>query len=97
MSNCPIEAMVRSALEREGFAFTEDGKSGGDVNQHLDFHLTDYGIHVEVKQFHSDRISEQMARAPNVIAVQGRAAAEFFSAILADYRKQENTDDDGVY
>jgi hypothetical protein len=91
VSNCPIESIVRSALEREGLAFTEDGKPGGDVNCNLDFHLTDYGIHVEVKQFHSDRIAEHMARATNVIAIQGKEAAEFFAAILVDYQRTGET------
>lgn len=83
----PIEKMVREALEREGFAFTEDGKRGGEANRNLDFHLSDYGIHIEVKQFHSPRIADQMSRVPNVIAVQGREAVEFFAALLCDYKK----------
>ena len=87
----PMEKMMREALEREGFAYTEDGKPGGEVNRALDFHLTDYGIHIEVKQFHTPRIAEQMSRAPNVIAVQGRDAVEFFAALLCDYKRSTPT------
>lgn len=74
---------MREALVRGGMAFTEE--SAG-VNLGMDFHLTDYGIHIEVKQFHSPRISDQMARAPNVIAVQGRAAVEFLAGLLSKGR-----------
>lgn len=83
----PMEKIVRDALDREGFSYTEGGKSGGEVNRALDFHLADYGIHIEVKQFHTPRIAEQMSRAPNVIAVQGRDAVEFFAALLCDYKR----------
>lgn len=86
----PMEKIIRDALYRERFAFTEDGKPGGEVNVGLDFHLTDYGIHIEVKQFHSPRIADQMERAPNVIAVQGREAMEFFAALLCDYKRTGN-------
>ena len=34
------------------------------------------------KQFHSDRIAEQMSRAPDVIAIQGRRSAVLFAEIL---------------
>lgn len=79
----PMEKMVRDALVREGFQFSEEG----DGERRLDFFLADYSIHIEVKQFHSPRIAEQMASAPNVIAVQGREAVEFFAALLCDYKK----------
>lgn len=84
----PMEKIMRDALTREGFTFTEDGKPGGEINKGLDFHLTDYGIQIEVKQFHSPRIADQMRRAPNVIAVQGRDAVEFLAALLTDFKRK---------
>lgn len=48
----------------------------------LDFYLPDYDVYIEVKQFHSDRISEQMKRQKNVIVVQGVVAVRFMSEIL---------------
>jgi hypothetical protein len=36
-----------------------------------------------VKQMHTDRISDQMKRAPNVIAVQGEKSVRFMAAMLA--------------
>lgn len=35
----------------------------------LDFYLPDYDVYIELKRFHSHRITEQMARAKNVIAI----------------------------
>lgn len=87
VSDDPMEVLMRDALNREGFAFTEDGQQGSEVNAGLDFHLTDYGIHIEVKRMHSDRISGQMARSSNVIACQGPDAVEFLAALLCDYKR----------
>lgn len=64
-----MEAMLASALAEASIQFT--------APHNLDFHLPDHDVFIEVKQFHSDRIAEQMSRAPNVIAVQGRAAVEW--------------------
>jgi hypothetical protein len=76
----PIEAIVANALRGAGLDFTT-GDGGGNAAD-LDFYLTGYDVHIEVKQFHSPRIAKQMARAPNVIAIQGRAAAEWFASRL---------------
>lgn len=80
MMNDPIEKIVADALTRAGLQFITD--EGGANSTGLDFYLTGHDIHIEVKQFHSPRIAEQMARAPNVIAIQGRAAAEWFATRL---------------
>ncbi len=72
----PMERQIADALTRAGIAFTTDHEA------RLDFYLPDANVHIEVKQFHSDRIAEQMARAPNVIAVQGRGAVEWLAGIL---------------
>lgn len=52
------------------------------IGSGLDFYLPDLDIYIEVKQFHSDRIAKQMARRPNVIAIQGRGAVLTFCAML---------------
>lgn len=77
--NDPMEEMVRSALHGASVPFHEEGPE----TLNLDFLLSDHDIYIEVKQFHSDRISEQMSRAPNVIAIQGEGAARFFAMLLA--------------
>lgn len=75
----PLEAMVAAALARAGIHYTAGQRTAAD----LDFHLPGPDIHIEVKTYHSDRIARQMALAPNIIALQGRAAVEWFCAQLA--------------
>ena len=77
----PLENIVAAALERSGTRFiheTEDNKR----TMGLDFYLPDIDVHIEVKQFHSDRISKQMSRADNVIALQGHFAVAAFCTML---------------
>lgn len=74
----PIESMVRDALTGAGIEFTE----GNATPERLDFYLHNIGVHIEVKQFHSDRIADQMSRADDVIAIQGRWAAEMFCGLI---------------
>jgi transcriptional regulator with XRE-family HTH domain len=76
----PLERMVEEALQRAGIRYVTD--HGGANASRLDFHLPDHGVDIEVKRFHTDRIAEQMARAPNVIALQGLEAVRFFCAAV---------------
>jgi hypothetical protein len=73
----PMERIIEAALIDAGIAYESD--FGGGTSHHLDFHLTDYGIAIEVKRLHSARISDQMARADNVIVAQGKEAVEFLA------------------
>ena len=79
----PMEIMIADALNAAGLSFVSDveGNPSG-----LDFRLTN-GVEIEVKRFHSPRITEQMARAENVIAVQGAEAVRFFAALLHRVRR----------
>ena len=83
----PTEKLIAQALTDAGIAFTREDRNAGrparadDVT--MDFHLVDFDIYVEVKQFHTPRIARQMAQAPNVIAVQGQQAVEFFASLIA--------------
>jgi hypothetical protein len=72
----PMERLVEDALSSAGLSFVREGSPQNPFV--LDFYLPDHGVAIEVKQFHSDRIAAQMARAPNVIALQGEAAVRFF-------------------
>ena len=86
--NDPMERIVYHALTDASISFVgENGK--GAVG--LDFCLTDIDVHIEVKQMHSPRISEQMSRAKNVIAIQGIGAAKEFYRMLNSkpYLKEE--------
>jgi hypothetical protein len=82
MTGDPIEQIMADALAAAGIRFIHDSDDK-KATKALDFLLPDLGIFIEVKQFHSDRIAEQMSRAENVIAIQGRRAAEAFAEILA--------------
>ena len=67
-----MERQVAAALRDAGIAFLPD-RNGGNPSG-LDFYIPAADVHIEVKRFHSDRIAEQMSRAPNVIGVQGEKA-----------------------
>lgn len=79
VSDDPMEQIIRDALRGARIRFVE-----GDRNAaRLDFYLPDHDLYIEAKQFHNERISEQMSRANNIIVVQGRVAIEYLSALLA--------------
>ena len=80
MSNerCPLERAVENALTAAREHFTCEPHEG----QRLDFHLTERDVFIEVKAWHTPRISDQMASQRNVIALQGPEAVAFFCAAL---------------
>ena len=75
----PMEHIVREALRRARIKFVEEEDPRARA---LDFYLPEADVHIEVKQFHTDRIAEQMGRVPNIIAIQGVVAAELFAALI---------------
>lgn len=85
MSEDPMERKVSEALATAGIKFGAGPPKGTPPGSpfHLDFHLHEAPIFIEVKQFHSERIAAQMAMAPNVIAIQGREAVDWFCSLLA--------------
>lgn len=74
-----LEKLIRDALADAGLRFVCEGH--GETRA-LDFYLPDDDLYIEVKQFHSERIAGQMARADNVIAVQGAKTVDFFVRCL---------------
>lgn len=74
----PVERIVASGLQAAGIRFSRDPSTDP-----LDFYLPDFDVHVECKQFASDRTAGQLSRADNVILIQGRKAAELFASILS--------------
>lgn len=77
----PMEQAIAEALTRAGILFVHEEEH---LSEHpLDFYLPDFETYIEVKQFHSDRIGAQMAKAPNIIAVQGREAVSVFCQMIA--------------
>lgn len=77
--NDPIERIVADGLMYAGVSFSHESSSPG---QRLDFSLAD-GVMIECKQFHTSRISDQLAPFSDVILVQGRKAASWLKGILS--------------
>lgn len=76
----PMEKLIRDALRAAGIRYREENDPTNRAK--LDFWLPDFGVYIEVKQFHSDRIAKQMASAENVIAVQGLLAVKFLAKLI---------------
>ncbi|QIG72338.1 hypothetical protein EVB96_142 [Rhizobium phage RHph_TM3_3_6] len=76
----PIEKIIMDGLDKANIKYIHD--SNNPKHHRLDFYLPTIGIFIEVKQFHSMRIAEQMARVDNVIVIQGRHAAEMFVKMI---------------
>ena len=75
----PVELIIWRALSAAYVPFTSDPNQ----TLGLDFKLlTEPPIYIECKQFHSPRITEQMSRAKDVIAVQGIEAAHFLAGLF---------------
>ncbi len=74
----PVEKIVAEALTERGFKFDRDNAVD------LDFYLPSTGVYIECKQFHTPRAIEQMARVPNVILIQGVAAALAFAMMITN-------------
>lgn len=76
----PLERVIEQALIDAGIAYETD--DGGGTESRLDFHLPAFDVSIEVKRFYTPRTGEQMARAPNVIAVQGERAVKFLAIAI---------------
>lgn len=76
----PMETIVRDALDAANLFYVEEEDPRA---LRLDFYLPIADVHIEVKQFHTDRIAEQMSRTPNIIVIQGVGAAKLFAQMLA--------------
>jgi len=75
----PVESIIARALDKLGMTYVHQLGPAG-----LDFYLQDHDLHIEVKQFHTPRIAEQMGRADNVIAIQGIKAAQLFAKLITN-------------
>ncbi len=74
-----LEQKIGEALFEAEIGFTHGSESKG---QRLDFHLTDDDIYIEVKQYHSERIADQLKVADNIVVVQGRKSVDFMAAMI---------------
>jgi len=77
----PLEANIADALLSAGIRF--DHEASHNQSHRLDFHLWETGVAIEIKRFHSERISDQMSRTENVIVAQGKEAVELLAKWIA--------------
>lgn len=82
----PMERMMYDALSDAGIEFEYDGPRARFP--YLDFTLPDE-VYIEVKRFHTPRISDQMSRVTNVIAVQGKQACEFMARAVRALARED--------
>jgi NMD protein affecting ribosome stability and mRNA decay len=73
-----LELAVARNLTRLNIDFVHESEN---KEQGLDFYLPKQDVYIELKQFHSDRINEQLKSRDNVIVLQGRKAIHFFNSI----------------
>ena len=76
----PMEERTERWLTSNGIRYRRDDLSVSGTQ--LDFYLIDFDVYIEVKRFHTDRIAKQMARAKNVIAVQGMESLAFLEHLV---------------
>lgn len=70
-----LERNLADFLDSKNISFIHESQ---DKAQVLDFYLPDFGVYIEVKQYHTDRIARQMATQDEVIVIQGKIALQFF-------------------
>jgi hypothetical protein len=70
-----LENSLVKQLISKGISFFREGEN---KEQRLDFYLPEYDVYIEVKQYHTDRVSQQLASQENVILIQGKKAMKFF-------------------
>jgi hypothetical protein len=71
---------ISEAVDSAGIQYLTDYEGRSPKN--LDFYLPDHDLYLEVKGGHSERISNQMARDFNVIAIQGIKSVAFVVKLL---------------
>jgi hypothetical protein len=78
----PLETKIAAALDAAGIKYLTEYEGKSPAN--LDFYLPDHDLYLEIKGGHSGRISGQMARHHNVIAIQGVKSVAFVVHLLAN-------------
>lgn len=74
-----LEKSVAQVLYNKGIKFVYESE---DKDQRLDFYLPDADVYIEIKQYHSERISNQLSTQDNVIVLQGKKAVSLFEEML---------------
>ncbi len=72
----PLEVSIESVLTELNIRFEREGL------HRLDFFLPDFNTYIEVKEYHTDRVNQQLKDHAEVILVQGKQAVETFCKLL---------------
>jgi hypothetical protein len=86
--DCKLEAMFENFLIDQKIQFTRPERDRSDP-ANLDFFLPAFDTYVEVKQFHTDRIAEQVSRVQpprGCIVIVGESGVRAFIAIAMSAR-----------
>lgn len=70
-----LERKLGEFLESKNIAFIHESQ---DPQQPLDFYLPAFDVHIEIKQYHTERIVRQLETCDEVILIQGKVALDFF-------------------
>lgn len=70
-----LEKALADFLVSKHISFIHESQNKEQV---LDFYLPGHGIYIEVKQYHTDRVTKQLAAQEEVILIQGKKALDFF-------------------
>ncbi|MEM9129933.1 MAG: hypothetical protein AAGA97_09470 [Pseudomonadota bacterium] len=79
MISDPIERIISDALKEADIQYVSENHPDA---KSLDFYLTKYHVHIEVKQFHTPRTAKQIERSDDIILVVGRNAASTFAELI---------------
>lgn len=78
----PVEQPIADALDIAGIRYERD--------KPLDFFLPELGLHIECKQFYSERAVRQLEGKRDVILVQGVEAAKFLALRIVQAQLAQN-------
>lgn len=82
------ERLLAEALDRAGIAYVHESER---PSIGLDFYLPDLDLYIEVKRFHSARISKQMSKHENVIVIQGINAVTKACQMIDKFARDKRT------
>lgn len=90
MKNCPLEALIKEALDDAGVHYVRDYRpyiNGQRVPYSIDFFLAEEYLGIEVKSGSTPRVIRQMQSLPNIIVVQGLESAALVAKWIKGSKK----------
>lgn len=81
----PLEVAFAKMLMDAGIEFTRPERDAREPTN-LDFYLPEIGIYVEIKQFHTPRIADQLAQLPqqkSALVLVGPQSVKDFMMLIA--------------